>query len=92
MVAKTTSILILGNYTEKLPIDLSRIQRNELNVLGCITYTAEDFQEAVDLVVAGKVYTKGFVGARYNIENAAEMMEYAVTHTDVTMKTVMDYE
>ena len=92
MVAKTTSILILGNYTDKLPIDLSRIQRNELNVLGCITYTAQDFQEAVDLVVAGKVYTKGFVGARYNIENAAEMMEYAVTHTDVTMKTVMDYE
>ena len=91
LVAKTTTILILGNYTEPVSIDLSRIQRNELNVLGCITYTAQDFQEAVDLVVRGAVYTDGFVGARFPMERAAEMMEYAVTHTDVTMKTVMEY-
>ncbi len=90
LVAKTTSILILGNYTEAIPIDLSRIQRNELNVLGCITYTAQDFQEAVDLVVQGKVYTDGFVGARYPMEQASEMMEYAISHTDVTMKTIME--
>ena len=92
LVAKTTTILILGNYTEALPIDLSRIQRNELNVLGCITYTAQDFQEAVDLFVQGKVYTNGFVGARYPMERAAEMMEYAITHTDITMRTIMEYE
>lgn len=91
-VAKTTSILILGNYTEPITIDLSRIQRNEIDLLGCITYTGEDFQEAIDLVCQNKVWTEKYVGARFSINNASEMMEYAITHTDVTMKTVMEFD
>ena len=57
LAGKTTTVVIVGNYSEPVLIDVATIQRNELNVLGNITYTAEDFQKAVELMVSGKVYT-----------------------------------
>ena len=40
LAGKTTTVVIVGNYSEPVLIDVATIQRNELNVLGNITYTA----------------------------------------------------
>lgn len=91
LAGKTTTVVIVGNYSEPVTIDVATIQRNELNVLGNITYTAEDFRKAVDLMTSGRVYTEGFISARYRFDQVQEMMEFAAANRGVNMKVVMDY-
>ena len=91
LAGKTTTVVIVGNYSEPIMVDVATIQRNELNVLGNITYTAKDFQKAVDLMTGGKVYTEGFISARYQFDQVQEMMEFAAGNRGVNMKVVMDY-
>ena len=72
-------------------IDVATIQRNELNVYGNITYTEKDFLKAAELITAGKVYTQGFISARFSFDQAQEMMDFAVANRGVNMKVVMDF-
>ena len=84
-------MVIVGNYSEPVLIDVATIQRNELNVLGNITYTAEDFQKAVELMVSGKVYTEGFISAKFLFDEVQGMMEFALEKRGVNMKVVLEY-
>lgn len=91
LAGKTTDIVIVGNYSEPVLVDVAKIQRNELNVYGNITYTEEDFCKAVELVMAQKVYMDGFISARFGFDEAQEMMDFASENRGVNMKVVMDY-
>ena len=91
LAGKTTTVVIVGNYSEPVLIDVATIQRNELNVLGNITYTAEDFQKAVELMVSGKVYTEGFISAKFPFDEVQGMMEFALEKRGVNMKVVLEY-
>ena len=91
LAGKTTDIVIVGNYSEPVLIDVATIQRNELNVYGNITYTEKDFLKAAELITAGKVYTQGFISARFSFDQAQEMMDFAVANRGVNMKVVMDF-
>lgn len=92
LAGKTTTIVIVGNYSELVLVDVATIQRNELNILGNITYTAEDFKRAVEWMVEGKVYTKGFLSARYRFDQVQEMMEFAAENRGRNMKVIMDFK
>ena len=91
LAGKTTAVVIVGNYSEPVLIDVATIQRNELNIFGNITYTAEDFQKAVDLMVSGKVYTDGFISAKFPFDEAQSMMKFALEKRGVNMKVVLEY-
>jgi threonine dehydrogenase-like Zn-dependent dehydrogenase len=91
LAGKTTTVVIVGNYSEPVLIDVAKIQRNELDVFGNITYTAADFQQAVDLMVSGKVYTEGFITGRFKINQVQEMMDYSLKNRGINVKTIMDF-
>ena len=92
MAGKTTTLVIVGNYSTPTEVDLAKIQRNELNVRGSITYTPEDFETAVGYITSGKVYTQGFITGHYHLRDVQAMMEQAAKFRGVNMKTIMDYE
>ena len=70
---------------------MSEIQRNELDIRGCIGSHPDDFQAAIDAIAAGKLNAKGFITARYGkMEQIQEMMEYTLSHRDSNMKTIME--
>ena len=91
LAGKTTDIVIVGKYSEPVLIDVAKIQRNELNVYGNITYTEEDFRKAVELVMDQKVYMDGFISAKFQFDQAQEMMDFAAENRGINMKVVMDY-
>ena len=92
LAGKTTTYVIVGNYSEPVMVDIAKIQRNELDVRGCITYTEKDFIKATELICQGKVYTEDFISARYPMAQAQQMMDYAVAQKGVFMKIVMEYD
>lgn len=92
LAGKTTTIVIVGNYSVPVEVDIAAVQRNELIVKGCITYREEDFLRAKELIEADKVYLEGFISKRYKFSQVQEMMEQALKNKGINMKTIMDYE
>ena len=88
---KTSTIVIVGNYSENVELNVAQIQRNELNVLGNITYNRDDFETAIRLFEERRVYVKDYITARYRIEQIQEGMDQAVTGKAHNMKTIFDY-
>lgn len=88
---KTSTIIIVANHSREATVDLSKIQRNELNVLGCITYTKEDFELAIEYVSDGSVYLNGFITCRYNIKDIFIGMTRACEEKGQIMKMVFDF-
>lgn len=91
LAGKTTTVVIVGNYSEPIMVDIAKIQRNELNVFGNITYTEADFKQAIEWISTGKVFTDGFISAQYDMEHVQEMMDYAVANRGAFMKIVMNF-
>ena len=92
LAGKTTTVVIVGNYSVPVQADIAKIQRNELTVKGCITYREEDFIRARDLIEEGRVYLDGFISKRYRFSQVQEMMEQALKNKGINMKTIMDFE
>lgn len=92
LAGKTTTIVIVGNYSVLVETDIAKIQRNELTVKGCITYREEDFIRAKELIEEGSVYLDGFISKRYYFSQVQEMMEQALENKGINMKTIMDFE
>ncbi len=89
---KTSTLVIVGNYSEPVEIDVTKIQRKELDVYGCITYTRDDFETAIQFFEQDKVYTGGFITGRYSIGEIQAGMENAVKFKGRNMKTIFEYE
>jgi len=86
---KASTVVIVGNYKEPVEVDLTKIQRNELDVKGNITYTKEDFKDAISWMSSGKIYTDGFITNTYDIRETANAMENAVNAPLKIMKTMI---
>lgn len=91
LAGKTTTVVVVGNYSEPIMVDFAKIQRNELNVYGNITYTEADYKQAIEWISAGKVFTEGFISAQYNFEHVQDVMDYAVANRGTFMKIVMNF-
>ncbi|MCI8274057.1 MAG: alcohol dehydrogenase catalytic domain-containing protein [Lachnospiraceae bacterium] len=88
---KTTTVVIVANSSKPVSLLMSSIQRNELDVKGCIGSRPEDFQAAVHAVAAGKLNAKGFITARYEgLSQVQEMMEYTIANRSRNMKTILE--
>lgn len=88
---KTTTVVIVANSSRPISLLMNHIQRNELDVRGCIGSHPDDFRSAVNAVAEGKLNAGGFITARYGkMEQIQEMMEYTVSNRGSNMKTIME--
>lgn len=88
---KTTTVVIVANSSRPISLLMNHIQRNELDVRGCIGSHPDDFQAAINAVAEGRLNARGFITARYErMEQIQEMMEYTVSHRGSNMKTIME--
>lgn len=88
---KTSTIIIVANYSSPVTIDIATIQRNELIVKGCITYTYTDFKMALEFIQKGRVHTDGFIKARYEFFDVQKMMMDIVNGNSNSLKSIMDF-
>lgn len=88
---KATTIVIVGNHKNPVEIDLTKIQRNEIDVKGNITYTSEDFYHAIDWMISGEVVTEDFITAVYEIKETGKAMDSIVNPSHKNMKTMIRF-
>lgn len=91
LAAKTSRIVIVGNYSKPVTINITDIQRKELEVIGSITYDDKDFEKAIELISSDKIFKKDFVGKQLPIEEIQEGMEFAISQNKI-MKTIFYFK
>lgn len=67
---KGTPIVVVGVFGKKCPVDLAKVNENELKLIGTARYVMEDFETAKDLVSLKKVNLAPLVS------NVFDFLEY----------------
>ena len=75
LVAPSGRVVLLGVLDEPVPISQLLLMLKEAEIRASFAYRPRDFDEAVELVAAGKVPIDRLVTAREPLERAAEMFE-----------------
>ena len=75
LVRKGGRVVILSNIqSSNTPIDLHRIMLKEIDVTGSMQFN-EEFQQAVDLIVSGRVDFDRLIAARFGLSDTGKALE-----------------
>lgn len=85
-----SDIIITGNYKEPVELEIPRIQRREVNLIGHMMYVREDFADAIRYLADGTVRVDGFVTRRFELDEFHEAFSYIDQNPNGVMKVLID--
>ncbi len=85
----SSEIIITGNYKAPVTLELPRIQRREVEILGHMMYVREDFADAIRLLAEGKINTRKLISQRWTFDQYAEALQFADANPLEVMKMVV---
>jgi L-iditol 2-dehydrogenase len=87
---KGTNIVIVGNFTEPVTIEMGLMQRREVSFLSVMLYLPEDFQEAIDLLAAGKIRTDELITNHFDFTGYLDAYRFIDSNARDVMKVIID--
>ena len=60
-----TNIVLVGNFYDFVPVELGLVQRRELNLIGDMNYLAEDYEDAIRFLAAGKIRVRELISNHF---------------------------
>jgi 2-desacetyl-2-hydroxyethyl bacteriochlorophyllide A dehydrogenase len=72
MALKAGTVVIVGVPTGDVSVPLAMIQDQQVRIQGSATYLPEDFQESIELLLAGKVRPQDFITGAYALDDVAD--------------------
>jgi len=85
----SSEIVITGNYKEPVQVELPRLQRREVNLIGHMMYVREDYEDAIRMLYGGEVCVEGFITQRFTMEGLREGFAYIDANPGEVMKAVV---
>ena len=89
-IQKGGSIIIVGVFGEKPPVNLALVQDRELNLRGTLMYRREDYERAVALIASGGIQTGPLVTKHFPLDDYLEAYRFIEQYGDRSMKVVID--
>lgn len=89
-IGKGGTVLIVGVYGAKPPVDMSLVCEHELTMKGSMMYRHEDWEQAVRWIESGVVRTGPLITRHFAFEEYAEAYRFIDTQGDKTMKVMVD--
>ena len=86
----SSEIVITGNYKQPMELEIPRLQRREVNLIGHMMYVREDFADAIRFLAKGTVNTNGFVSQRFALNDFDAAFKFIDEHPNDVMKAVID--
>ncbi len=86
----SSEIVITGNYKNPVELEVPRIQRREVALIGHMMYVREDYAEAIKLLAEGKIRTEGFITQRYGLADFHAAFKQLNEHPEQVMKAVLE--
>jgi L-iditol 2-dehydrogenase len=84
-----SEIVVTGNYKFPVTLEMPRIQRREINIIGHMMYVREDFADSIQLLADGKINTSKLISQEWKVEEYSEAFKFADEHSLDIMKMVV---
>ena len=88
---KGSTIVIVGNYKEPVKVDLSLVQRNELDVRGDLMYSHNDFVDAIELMQSGQIKTDGIITHYFDFEDYDKAFAFIEENPEDVIKALIKF-
>jgi len=89
LVAAAGRVVVVGMSSGTAPIRPGAFPEKEIDVIGSSCATAEDFRDAIKLVVANRAAIAALFSHHFPLARAAEAFEFAMSRPPDTMKIVV---
>jgi L-iditol 2-dehydrogenase len=86
---KGTTIVVVGVFGQKAPIDLALVQDRELSLLGTLMYQKKDYEKAIELAHAGRLYLDSLVTDRFPLPAYDDAYRHIEKAGDRVMKVMI---
>ena len=89
-VQKGGTIVVVGVFADKARVDLGLVQDRELSLIGPLMYKYEDYLNAVELIVKGKIKTEPLFSEHFPFAEYAQAYDFIDNQRDKIMKVFID--
>ena len=87
---KGTKIMVVGVPEGKLKVDLSLVQDRELEIIGSLMYTRDDFTEALDLIQKRKIEVSSLVTHYFKLEDIQKAFSLITERKEKVLKVLIN--
>jgi L-iditol 2-dehydrogenase len=85
--------IVVGNFTTSQKIKMLKFRKKESILLGCSRYTKSEFQEAVKMLIEGKINTGLIITHKFPINRIREAFETALNkHRTKAIKVQIEFQ
>lgn len=88
----SSEVIMTGNYKAPVTLDVPRIQRREVNLIGHMMYVRQDFQDAIQLLAEGKINTRKLISQHFDFYDYGKAFQFADEHPADYMKMIIDFD
>ncbi|MEM2178522.1 MAG: alcohol dehydrogenase catalytic domain-containing protein [Candidatus Methanomethylicaceae archaeon] len=89
LTRKGTKIILIGVFKRSLPIEINLIQDRELEIVGSLVYTSNDFSEAIDLLYKKKINVNRLISKVLPLEKVEDAMKMLVEEKERNIKIIL---
>jgi 2-desacetyl-2-hydroxyethyl bacteriochlorophyllide A dehydrogenase len=89
-IGKGGTIVVVGVFGGKPPIDMARVGEHELHMIGSMMYRHEDYDTAVEWIAAGTIRTGPLESRHFPLEQYTEAYRYIEEQGAQSMKVFVD--
>ncbi|MDG1306722.1 MAG: alcohol dehydrogenase catalytic domain-containing protein [Porticoccaceae bacterium] len=91
-VNKGGTVLIVAVFDQKPQVDMAVVCESELNIIGTMMYHHNDYQQAVESLVAGDVKTTPLESEHFTLEEFQSAYEFIDQRASESMKVFIDLD
>ena len=86
---KGSDIIVAGVYGDHTTVNMGLVQDKELNLLGTLMYTKEDWLDAIRFVSEKKILPEPLISARYPLAELANAFKHIEENKDTVLKVLI---
>lgn len=87
--ANSSKVVIVGSYKDRVELDVTQIQRREIDLRSVMQYTRGDFLNAVEFLGTKKIVVDGLISQEFPLKKVKEAFLYIDEHRDTVMKVAI---
>jgi len=81
LVKKRGAITVVGIFGRDVPVDMTRLVRRELTIMGAYDAKPVNFPTSISLISEGKVNVRDVLTHRFSLDDAEEAFRVALDRT-----------
>jgi len=86
---KGSDIIVAGVYGDHTTVNMGLVQDKELNLLGTLMYTKEDWLDAIRFVSEKKILPEPLISARFSLAELGKAFKHIEENKDTVLKVLI---